>query len=114
MNSLTFWAGALLLLSVSLWSFTTAQDDGAADCCLNTSNRRIPQKVVKSFTIQTGDGPCRIPATIFVTKKGLKLCAPFPSDDNWVSPLIDYILAGPVKKHQKSRGTCLWVFHHQV
>ncbi|XP_016093832.1 C-C motif chemokine 19-like [Sinocyclocheilus grahami] len=104
MNSLTLWAGALLILSVSLWSCTTAQDDVAADCCLTTSDRRIPQKVVTSFNIQTSDGVCRIPATIFVTKKGLKLCAPFPSENNWVSKLIDYILAGPVTKPRKHRG----------
>uniref|UniRef100_A0A671L7A9 C-C motif chemokine 20-like n=1 Tax=Sinocyclocheilus anshuiensis TaxID=1608454 RepID=A0A671L7A9_9TELE len=85
-NALTLWTGALLILSVSLWSCTTA------DCCLTTSDRRIPQRVVTSFTIQTGDEACRIPATIFVTKKGLKLCAPFPSKNNWVSKLIDYIL----------------------
>ncbi|ROJ26362.1 C-C motif chemokine 19 [Anabarilius grahami] len=60
-----------------------ARGDGAEDCCLTTSNRRIPQRVVTTFTIQTGDGACRIPATIFVTKKGLKLCAPFPSENNW-------------------------------
>ncbi|XP_016413175.1 C-C motif chemokine 19-like [Sinocyclocheilus rhinocerous] len=101
-NALTLWTGALLILSVSLWSCTTALNDGAADCCLTTSDRRIPQRVVTSFTIQTGDGACRIPATIFVTKKGLKLCAPFPSENNWVSKLIDYILAGPLPK--KPRG----------
>ncbi|XP_043105935.1 C-C motif chemokine 19b [Puntigrus tetrazona] len=97
-NRLLLWTGALLILSVSLWSCTTAQNDGAADCCLTTSDRRIPKKVVTSFIVQTGDGACRIPATIFVTKKGLKLCAPFPSESNWVSKLIDYILAGPVSK----------------
>ncbi|XP_050977196.1 C-C motif chemokine 19b [Labeo rohita] len=98
-NSLTIWTGALLILSVSLWSCTTADD--AVDCCLTTSDRHIPKKVVTSFTIQTGDGPCNIPATIFVTRKGLKLCAPFPSENNWVSKLIDHILAGPVKSPPK-------------
>ncbi|XP_059395156.1 C-C motif chemokine 19-like isoform X1 [Carassius carassius] len=101
-NTLTLWTGALLILSLSLWSCTTALDDGAMDCCLTTSNRRIPQRLVTSFTIQTGDGACRIPATIFVTRKGLKLCAPFPSDNNWVRDLIKNILAGPVPK--KPRG----------
>ncbi|XP_039531763.1 C-C motif chemokine 19b [Pimephales promelas] len=101
-NSMTLWTGALLILSVSLWSCTTAQSDGAADCCLTTSNHRIPQRVVTSFTIQTSDGVCRIPATIFVTKKGYKLCAPFPSESNWVSKLIDHILASPV--HIKPKG----------
>ncbi|XP_026075292.1 C-C motif chemokine 19b [Carassius auratus] len=104
MNSLTLWAGALLILSVSLWSCATAQNDAAADCCLTTSTRHIPQKVVKSFTLQTGDGACKIPATIFVTKKGLKLCAPFPGENDWVSKLINYILAGPAKPPTKHRG----------
>ncbi|XP_073689572.1 C-C motif chemokine 19b [Garra rufa] len=104
-NTLTLWTGALLILSVSLWSCTTAHNDGAADCCLTTSNRRIPKKVVTSFTIQTGDGACSIPATIFITKKNLKLCAPFPSENNWVSKLIDHILAGTLKNPpQKPRG----------
>ncbi|XDV54015.1 hypothetical protein PO909_022394 [Leuciscus waleckii] len=96
-NSMTLWTCALLILSVSLWSCTTASD-GAADCCLTTSSRRIPQRVVTSFTIQTSDGACRIPATIFVTKKGFKLCAPFPSENNWVNKLINDILARPVRK----------------
>ncbi|XP_051973331.1 C-C motif chemokine 19b [Xyrauchen texanus] len=103
-NSMTLCAGGLLVLSVSLWSCTTAQSDVAADCCLTTSDRRIPQRVVTSFTIQTGDGACRIPATVFVTKRGLKLCAPFPSKSSWVSELIDIILAGPVQKPKKHRG----------
>ncbi|XP_067289449.1 C-C motif chemokine 19b [Pseudorasbora parva] len=103
-NSMTLWAGALLILSVGLWSCTTAQSDNAADCCLTTSDRRIPKKVVTSFTIQTSDGACRIPATIFVTKKGLKLCAPFPSENNWVSKLIDLILATPVQTPRKLKG----------
>ncbi|XP_077098123.1 C-C motif chemokine 19b [Siphateles boraxobius] len=103
-NSMILWTGALLILSVSLWSCTTAQGDGAADCCLTTSDRRIPQRVVTSFTIQTSDGACRIPATIFFTKKGFKLCAPFPSESNWVSKLIDQILAAPVSKARKPKG----------
>ncbi|CAM4730350.1 unnamed protein product [Leuciscus chuanchicus] len=65
---------------------------------LYNSSRRIPQRVVTSFTIQTSDGACRIPATIFVTKKGFKLCAPFPSENNWVNKLINDILARPVRK----------------
>ncbi|XP_048029279.1 C-C motif chemokine 19b [Megalobrama amblycephala] len=101
-NSMTLWAGALLIISVSLCS-ATAHSDGAEDCCLTTSNRRIPHRVVKTFTIQTGDGACRVPATIFVTKKGLKLCAPFPSENNWVSKLIDHILA-PKTSHKKTKG----------
>ncbi|XP_051766249.1 C-C motif chemokine 19b [Ctenopharyngodon idella] len=100
-NSMTLWAGALLILSISLWS-TTALGDGAEDCCLTTSDRHIPRRVVTTFTIQTGDGACRVPATIFVTKKGLKLCAPFPSENNWVSKLIDQILAP--QKPKKSKG----------
>ncbi|NP_001289630.1 C-C motif chemokine 19b precursor [Danio rerio] len=100
-------AAALLILSVSLWSCTTALGDDAVDCCLTTSDRRIPQKVVTTFTLQTGEGGCRVPATIFVTKKGLKLCAPFPSQNNWVSRLIDHILGRekPAQKRpRKSKG----------
>ncbi|KAK7120358.1 hypothetical protein R3I94_020373 [Phoxinus phoxinus] len=103
-NSMTVWTGVLLILSISLWSCTAALGDGAEDCCLTTSNQRIPQRVVTSFTIQTSEGACRIPATIFVTKKGKKLCAPFPSENNWVSKLIDHILGVPVPISRKTRG----------
>ncbi|XP_055064759.1 C-C motif chemokine 19b [Misgurnus anguillicaudatus] len=103
-NFVTLWASVLLILSASLWCCTTAQSDMAVDCCLSTSTRRIPQKVVTSFTIQTGDGACRIPATVFVTKKGLKLCAPFPSESSWVSDLIETIIKGPVEKSRKLNG----------
>ncbi|XP_051972438.1 C-C motif chemokine 19-like [Xyrauchen texanus] len=103
-NLMTLCTGVLLILSASLWSCATAQSDVASDCCLTTSDRHIPQRVVTSFTIQTNNGACRIPATVFLTKKGLKLCAPFPSENSWVSKLIDSILAGPVRKPSKHRG----------
>ncbi|XP_056592979.1 C-C motif chemokine 19b [Triplophysa dalaica] len=102
-NSLTLWAGIVLILSITLWSSTTAQSDVAADCCLTTSDRRIPKRVVTSFTIQTGDGPCKIPATVVVTKRGFKLCAPFPSESSWVTELIDNIISGPKPKKQKGK-----------
>lgn len=53
----------------------------------------------------------------FVTRKGLKLCAPFPSENNWVSKLIDHILGREKtaqKPPRKPKGTCLYVFHHHV
>ncbi|XP_029625380.1 C-C motif chemokine 19 [Salmo trutta] len=79
---------ALLLLTSVLWSHAAANTDEAMDCCLTTTDAKLPRRVVKSFSIQTVSGGCRIPATVFVTRKNLRLCAPPAKNNNWVTKLI--------------------------
>ncbi|XP_055791120.1 C-C motif chemokine 19-like [Salvelinus fontinalis] len=79
---------ALLLLTSVLWSHAAANTDEAMDCCLTTTNAKLPRRVVKSFSIQRVSGGCRISATVFVTRKNLRLCAPPATNNNWVTKLI--------------------------
>uniref|UniRef100_A0A4W5PDQ9 Chemokine (C-C motif) ligand 19b n=1 Tax=Hucho hucho TaxID=62062 RepID=A0A4W5PDQ9_9TELE len=67
---------------------SAANTNEARDCCLTTTDNKLPRRVVKSFSIQTVSGGCRIPATVFVTRKNLRLCAPPATNNNWVTKLI--------------------------
>uniref|UniRef100_A0A8C9RDR2 Chemokine (C-C motif) ligand 19a, tandem duplicate 2 n=1 Tax=Scleropages formosus TaxID=113540 RepID=A0A8C9RDR2_SCLFO len=60
----------------------------AVDCCLTTSNKQIPRKVVKAYREQTTNGGCAIAATQFITVKDKTLCAPPPGRNDWVAKLI--------------------------
>ncbi|XP_036381856.1 C-C motif chemokine 19-like [Megalops cyprinoides] len=104
---------ALLLLASVLCSYVAAFTDEAQDCCLSTKDKRIPHKVVVSYKMQTVEEGCPIPATLFITKKEFRLCAPLPSGNNWVAQLISRLSNDPkhppVKKSKsqkkKKRGT---------
>ncbi|XP_062340184.1 C-C motif chemokine 19b [Osmerus eperlanus] len=107
---MSFRVAALLLLTVQLWSHdVSANTDKAVDCCLSTTNRKIPQGVVQSYFIQSVSGGCRIPATVFVTKKNIRLCAPPASRNNWVARLIRKLepetkQRGPTKTRRNKKG----------
>ncbi|KAL2099994.1 hypothetical protein ACEWY4_004388 [Coilia grayii] len=80
---------ALLLLACGLWNSATASvSEGAVDCCLTTSERPIPFRIVKSYTKQTKDAGCRIEATLIITRAGKTLCAPPASSKTWLKRLI--------------------------
>ncbi|XP_047674817.1 C-C motif chemokine 19a.2 [Tachysurus fulvidraco] len=84
---------ALLVFSALLWNNAQAFSNTAADCCLTTSDTLVPRRIVGSYTIQTLDSGCPIPATVFITKKNRKLCSP-PVNDlryQWVLKLVEYL-----------------------
>ncbi|XP_075043113.1 C-C motif chemokine 21b-like [Mixophyes fleayi] len=80
----------LLLLVVLLCDTVYMQGTGhtAADCCLQTSDKPIPFKVVLGYKIQTVDKGCQIPAVVFYTnsKPRSNLCA--TPGSSWVKKLI--------------------------
>ncbi|KAJ8380648.1 hypothetical protein SKAU_G00014260 [Synaphobranchus kaupii] len=82
-----FQTASFFLLASVFSSYTAAFTEQALDCCLSTSNVPIPHRIVVSFSIQTTEGGCPIPATVFITKKGKALCAPLPTG-NWVTKVI--------------------------
>ncbi|XP_023694709.1 C-C motif chemokine 19-like [Paramormyrops kingsleyae] len=92
---------ALLCLASVLCSYSEANADAAVDCCLTTKNKEIPNRIVKSFKIQTVEGGCMISATVFTTKRGFKLCAPPAHESHWVEKLIKKLQ----KKNGKSKRT---------
>ncbi|XP_014741544.1 PREDICTED: C-C motif chemokine 19-like [Sturnus vulgaris] len=52
------------------------------DCCLRTREIPIPPRIVQDYQLQLVQGGCDIPAAIFITTKGKRLCAPLHSP--WV------------------------------
>ncbi|NXD68525.1 CCL19 protein, partial [Eolophus roseicapillus] len=46
------------------------------DCCLRTRDTPIPQWIVKDYWLQLVQDGCDIPAAVFITTKGKRLCAP--------------------------------------
>ncbi|XP_015416042.1 PREDICTED: C-C motif chemokine 19 isoform X1 [Myotis davidii] len=58
----------------------------AEDCCLSVALHPIPGNIVRAFRhLHIQDG-CRVPAVVFTTKRGRKLCA--PPDQPWVDRII--------------------------
>ncbi|XP_072903898.1 C-C motif chemokine 19-like [Hemitrygon akajei] len=80
---------ALFLLSAvaALWSISQASDNikSVSDCCLTTSPKRIPARLVRSYKIQKPGNGCNIHAVAFKTKKNKTLCS--PSTAGWVIKL---------------------------
>ncbi|XP_062411014.1 C-C motif chemokine 19-like [Sardina pilchardus] len=102
---------ALVLLACGLWDCATASagSEGAVDCCLATSSARIPPRLVKSYKVQTAGEGCRVDATLFITKRNKKLCAPPADKTKWVQHVIKKLnrksAAGCRRgKNQKPRG----------
>ncbi|KAK3514446.1 hypothetical protein QTP70_018258 [Hemibagrus guttatus] len=84
---------ALLVFSALLCYNAQAFPGSAADCCLSTTETLVPRRIVHSYTIQTVESGCSIPATVFITKKNRKLCSPPINDLNnpWVLKLVEYL-----------------------
>ncbi|XP_012720747.2 C-C motif chemokine 20 [Fundulus heteroclitus] len=77
---------ALLLLGLVCFQLATAQM--VMDCCLSVSEKRLNPKNLVSYRNQVAGMGCDISATVFVNKKGLKLCM-VPAEENaWVQHLI--------------------------
>ncbi|KFV87606.1 C-C motif chemokine 19, partial [Struthio camelus australis] len=70
--------------------------NNVVDCCLRTSQNRIPQRIVQDYRIQLGQDGCVIPATVFITMKGKRLCAPLQAP--WVIHLREKVDANSPRK----------------
>ncbi|KAM9367400.1 C-C motif chemokine 19-like [Phaethornis superciliosus] len=46
------------------------------DCCLGTRETPIPPRIVRDYRLQLVQDGCDIPAAVFITTKGKRLCAP--------------------------------------
>ncbi|XP_010393372.1 C-C motif chemokine 19 [Corvus cornix cornix] len=70
------------------------------DCCLRTSETPIPRRIVQDYRLQLVQDGCDIPAAIFITTKGKRLCAPLHS--LWVIRLRERLDASSAQraKHQ--------------
>uniref|UniRef100_UPI0037E92E5A C-C motif chemokine 19-like n=1 Tax=Semicossyphus pulcher TaxID=241346 RepID=UPI0037E92E5A len=80
---------ALLLLGVVCLGFATAEV--LVDCCLETTDKRVPLKIIDRHIVQEAGQGCDIGATAFITKIGKILCISHPSQEEWVRNYIKYL-----------------------
>ncbi|NXA42014.1 CCL19 protein, partial [Eudromia elegans] len=66
--------------------------NNVVDCCLRTSETHIPRRIVQDYRLQLVQDGCIIPATVFITTRGKRLCAPL--DAPWVTRLREKLDAG--------------------
>ncbi|NXY86423.1 CCL19 protein, partial [Alcedo cyanopectus] len=66
------------------------------DCCLRTSEMPIPRRIVRDYWIQLVQDGCNIPAAVFITTKGKRLCA--PPQAQWVVRLQEKLDASSARK----------------
>ncbi|KAF4113780.1 C-C motif chemokine 19a.1 [Onychostoma macrolepis] len=68
-----------------------AQADLALDCCLTISHKVIPKYVLLTYRRQFRVDGCPRDAVVFITRKGLNLCAPPAADELWVKETIKFL-----------------------
>ncbi|XP_050769588.1 C-C motif chemokine 19-like [Gymnogyps californianus] len=66
------------------------------DCCLRTSEIPIPRRIVQDYRLQLVQDGCDIPAAVFITTKGKRLCAPLQAP--WVLRLQEKLDASSGRK----------------
>ncbi|NXD91410.1 CCL19 protein, partial [Chaetorhynchus papuensis] len=66
------------------------------DCCLRTSETPIPRRIVQDYRLQLVQDGCNIPAAVFITTKGKRLCAPLHS--SWVIRLQERLDASSARR----------------
>uniref|UniRef100_A0A3B5LTL4 Chemokine interleukin-8-like domain-containing protein n=1 Tax=Xiphophorus couchianus TaxID=32473 RepID=A0A3B5LTL4_9TELE len=54
------------------------------DCCLSVSEKRLIPKNIVSYKLQVAGSGCDISATVFMNKKGMKLCVVPPEGNQWI------------------------------
>ncbi|XP_025894921.1 C-C motif chemokine 19-like [Nothoprocta perdicaria] len=88
------------LLFLSLFLLGCVLDVSVAnnvvDCCLRTSENHIPWRIVQDYRLQLVQDGCIIPATVFITMKGKRLCAPLEAP--WVIRLRERLDASSPRK----------------
>ncbi|NXW81671.1 CCL19 protein, partial [Alopecoenas beccarii] len=66
------------------------------DCCLRTKDTPIPWRIVQDYRLQLVQDGCNIPAAVFITTKGKRLCA--PPQALWVIRLQEKLNASSARK----------------
>ncbi|NWY05154.1 CCL19 protein, partial [Nothoprocta ornata] len=70
--------------------------NNVVDCCLRTSENHIPWWIVQDYRLQLVQDGCIIPATVFITMRGKRLCAPLEAP--WVIRLRERLDASSPRK----------------
>ncbi|KFQ90646.1 C-C motif chemokine 19, partial [Nipponia nippon] len=66
------------------------------DCCLWMSERPTQRRIVQDYRLPPPPDGCDIPAAVFITTKGKRLCAPPP--DPWVVRLQEKLDTSSARK----------------
>ncbi|XP_026177474.1 C-C motif chemokine 20-like [Mastacembelus armatus] len=80
---------ALLLLGLICTGFAAAEI--VVDCCLKTTNKKLPLQIIVGYSIQEAGKGCDISATAFLTKNRRTLCVVHPSEEEWVKSHVAYL-----------------------
>ncbi|KAG7487439.1 hypothetical protein MATL_G00023330 [Megalops atlanticus] len=71
----TLWS-VFLCLAVFLLCPSVSQSSGrVSSCCLTTSETVLRLNLINSYYLQRKGGICPVDAVVFVTVKGIKVCA---------------------------------------
>ncbi|OCU02758.1 C-C motif chemokine 19 [Xenopus laevis] len=97
----------LAVLVVLLCDTVYMQGTGniVADCCLRTSDKRIPLGAVRAYQIQSQNNGCPKNAVVFITKTNKQLCS--TQGLKWVNKLmqkLDKLGKKSGKKKNTARG----------
>ncbi|XP_006260785.1 C-C motif chemokine 19 [Alligator mississippiensis] len=94
----------LPLLLLAVLGLHTQGSEPAADCCLKLGLKAIPNRIVKSYRIQTPESGCSVRAVVFTTYKDKNLCA--PPDAPWVTDLMKKLDGKPqsLRRLRKQKG----------
>uniref|UniRef100_A0A8C5TKT7 Chemokine interleukin-8-like domain-containing protein n=1 Tax=Malurus cyaneus samueli TaxID=2593467 RepID=A0A8C5TKT7_9PASS len=79
-----------------LWALPALSGINVLDCCLRTRETPIPRWIVQDYRLQLVQDGCAIPAAIFITTKGKRLCAPLHSQ--WVIRLQERLEASSARR----------------
>ncbi|XP_005808852.1 C-C motif chemokine 3-like [Xiphophorus maculatus] len=87
---------------------TVTEAQVPVDCCLLVANKPISKKLIADYREQNQG--CSIDATILVTRRGLKLCAP-TKEEKWVEDVMTHVdhLKKKCKKENYQGNRCFGV-----
>ncbi|XP_010225232.1 PREDICTED: C-C motif chemokine 4-like [Tinamus guttatus] len=75
---------ALLIAASCSQTFAAPDGPDLPNCCYSYTSRKLPRKLISRHYSTSSN--CSLPAVVFVTKKGLAVCAN-PSD-SWVQSYL--------------------------
>ncbi|XP_054895608.1 C-C motif chemokine 3-like [Poeciliopsis prolifica] len=87
---MTPWGNATLFFCIFfiICCSTVTEAQVPVDCCLSVANSSISKRLIADYRDQ--DKGCAIDATILVTRRGRKLCAP-TKEQKWVEDVMKHV-----------------------
>ncbi|XP_051542536.1 C-C motif chemokine 20-like [Myxocyprinus asiaticus] len=86
-------------MALFLFCFTTVTSKPSSNCCLKTSNKRIPKNKVVDYTIQRA-GLCHINAIVLLTEKRKARC--YDPNSAWIKKVTAMVNRRKMQPNQNS------------